>query len=84
MENIMSKSVFIHKCGELLHVAKSNLISCELKLGKEILENKFETYLSDDEYVLVTCENGYQYVLPIEGNSLCSIAETIFRSMMHK
>ena len=82
------RTKFILKCGELLKIAKQHLVSCELKKGKEIpvSENKkqYERYIPDDEYVVITCKNGFRYVLPIEGNSLNDIAKEIFNSMAHK
>ena len=77
------RKAFVQKCGKLLKEAKPHLISCELKLGKDIASN-FEAYVQDDVYVLATCENGYSYKLPVEGNSLCEIAYTIFSKMLHK
>ena len=79
---------FVKRCGELLHTAKPNLISCELKLGKDI-ENKHEklgypSIVPKDEYVVVTCANGYTYNLCVEGNSLCAIALEIFSKMTRK
>ena len=79
---------FVSKCGELLRIAKPHLVSCEYKKGRDIpvkdFWEKHEVYAPDDDYVVVTCENGARYVLPIEGNSLNAIAEEIFRSMAHK
>ena len=76
---------FVQKCGELLHIAKPNLISCELKLGRDIPVKSFETgYAPDEEYVVVTCENGYTYKICVEANSLAAIAAVIFANMSHK
>ena len=80
----MDKAEFVSRCGELLAVAKPNLVSCELRLGKDIAENTFEKYIPDEEYVEITCKNGYTYVRPIEGNTLCDIACEIFGSMRFK
>ena len=86
MDNI--RIDFIRKCGELLRMAKPHLISCEMKLGKDI-EDKYAKFghpciIPEDEYVVVTCENGFTYNLCVEGNSLCAIAEEIFSKMVHK
>jgi hypothetical protein len=85
---ITERAKFVLKCGELLKIAKPHLASCELKKGQEIpvSENKkkYEHYISGDEYVVVTCKNGFRYVLPVEGNTLNAIAEEIFRSMAYK
>ena len=79
---------FVKKCGELLNIAKPNLVSCELKLGKDIIDipAKFghPTIAPDEEYVVVTCENGYTYNLCVEMNSLCAIASEVFSKMLHK
>jgi len=82
MEN---RVVFVRKCGELLSMAKPNLLKCELKLGKNIKRKSHEPgFAPDDEYVIVTCENGYDYKINVTGNSLGSIAEAIFNEMAHK
>jgi hypothetical protein len=84
----MDRAGFVVKCGELLRIAKPHLVSCVLKKGEDILvsENKklYERYVPDDEYVIITCENGARYVRPIESNSLIAIAVEIFSSMVHK
>lgn len=80
----MTRAEFVQKCGELLNVAKPHLVSCELRLGKDLPEDPFEWYAPNSEYVLVTCENDYHYVLPVGGNSLAAIAEEIFRKMVCK
>ena len=77
--------VFVQKCGELLHIAKPSLISCELKLGKNIPVKANRTgFLPEHEYVVVTCANGHIYELCVEGTSLAAIAGTIFTKMVHK
>jgi hypothetical protein len=81
--NSMDNSEFVKKCGELLRIAKPNLISCEYFLGKDIV-SRHTSYFDNDEYVIITCENGHQYILPISGNSLIATASTIFDSMAHK
>ena len=79
------RKAFVKRCGELLKEAKPNLVRCELVLGKEINESQaWDLYVPDDEYVVVTCENGCTYKLPVEGNSLCETAHTIFSKMLHK
>ena len=76
---------FVKKCGELLYIAKPNLLNCELKLGKDIPVKPYERdYGPDDEYVVVTCDNGYTYQICVEANSLIAIATAIFTSMVHK
>ena len=79
---------FVAKCGELLNIAKPELIKAEFKLGKEIEVNdsnkQREYYMPEDKYVVITCKSGYTYKLPVSGTSLCGIAETIFSKMLHK
>jgi metal-dependent hydrolase (beta-lactamase superfamily II) len=88
-----NKTEFIKKCGELLVLAKPNLISCEYKLGKDIELTSVEKslkdmkkfgYMNDDEFVVVNCDNGYRYVLNVTGCSHGAIAETIFSKMACK
>ena len=77
--------VFVERCGELLHRAKPNLVSCKLSLGKDIQAKAHDPiFVPDSEYVIVTCENEYTYKICVEGNSLISIATAIFTSMEHK
>jgi hypothetical protein len=87
-DKINDRKHFVERCGELLRIAKPHLISCELVYGKDIFVNEikkqYERYVPNDEYVVVTCENGYSYKLPVEGNSLIAIANEIFGSMAHK
>ena len=84
----MDKFEFVQKCGELLTIAKPHLKSCELKKGRDItvsdIKKQYERYIPDDDYVVVSCENGARYILPVEGNSLNAIAAEIFNSMTHK
>jgi len=75
---------FVKQCGELLKVAKPHLVSCEYRLGNEMPPSKIKKYPDEDEYVLITCENGYTYDIFITGNSLMSTATAIFSKMTHK
>ena len=76
---------FVHKCGEILSAAKPHLKSCEYKNGAEITDaTEFDRIVKDDDYVVVTCENGYKYYVDVSGSSLCAIAEAIFSKMAHK
>lgn len=79
------KKDFIKKAGELLAIAKPNLIKTEYQIGKEI-ENtvEWDRIISDEEYAVVTCENGYRYFVNITANSFCAIAEAIFHDMVYK
>ena len=54
---------FVKQCGELLRMAKPNLVKCELKLGKDIQDCIHDIGVPlllapDSEYVVVTAENG--------------------------
>jgi len=85
----VNKADFVTKCGELLAIAKPNLVRCDYRMGKDIdptATDKFvsQNFLDEDEYVIVTCENGYKYYLLVTGNSLNAIASTIFDSMASK
>ena len=62
---VTDKEEFVKKCGEILRIAKPHLVGCDYKLGKELPADKFEKYLDDDEFVVVTCENGYSYKLNV-------------------
>ena len=76
---------FVKQCGELLRIAKPNLVKCELKLGKDIKGNIHGVpLLPDSEYVVVTAENGYTYNICVEANSLSAIAYDVFNQMRHK
>ena len=85
----MDKSEFVKKCGELLAIAKPNLIRCDYALGRDIKLTATEKatgfiYHDDDECVIVTCANGYRYILFVTGNSLNAIAAEIFDRMTSK
>lgn len=80
----MDKKEFVNKCGELLRIAKPHLVSAEYRIGAEMPKSKFTRYVQDDEYVLITCENGFTYGVNITANSLNAIAEEIFRAMSNK
>ena len=79
---------FVVKCGEVLHIAKLNLLGCELKLGKDIpvkhVKDEYAAIDRDKEYILITCDNGYTYTLEAENKSLISIAADIFAKMTFK
>jgi len=79
----VSRAEFVRKLGELLNMAKPNLVSCELKQGKDI-SDEWETFVPEDEYVVVTCENGCTYKICVEANSLCGIANDVFSKMLYR
>jgi hypothetical protein len=85
----MEKGEFVEKCGEVLALAKPHLVSCEYALGEALNLDKIKKlngcqYLADDEFVVVTCQNGCQYYLMVTSNSLNAIALEIFSKMAHK
>lgn len=77
MKNYVKKKEFVAKLSECLHMAKPHL-TCEFKLGEEIGKSK------DDEYVVVTAENGYQYKICVTADSLAAMAEDVFRAIVAK
>jgi len=90
---ITERVEFVNKLGELLHIAKPNLFSCHLATGRQIMdahtsEPHFKTLHPDlwefSEYVVVTCENEYQYLINVSANSLAAIAEAVFKQMVCK
>ena len=77
------KAAFVKSCGELLRIAKPNLVSCELLKGADI-QSVTKTHIPTNDYVKVLCENGYFYTINVTANSLCSIASEIFNKMTSK
>ena len=71
------KKQFVAKLSEVLNMAKPHL-TCEFKLGEEI--GKY----ASDEYVVVTCANGYQYTVCVTADSLMAIAYDVFTAMSAK
>jgi len=85
----MDRAEFVKKCGELLAIAKPHLVRCDYVLGKDLELTAAEKslgyiYPDDDELVIVTCANGYRYILFVTGNSLNAIAAEIFNAMAYK
>jgi len=81
----LDKKEFVNQCGKLLMIAKPNLISTTYMQGNEIKTAKeWDKIVSDAEYAVVACENGYHYYIDITANSLCAIAEAIFKAMAYK
>ena len=86
MEN---KAEFVNKCNEVLKLAKPHL-SVQYVYGKDIELSTVEElhylqqtghspYYDKEEFLLITCKNGYHYVRNVTGNSLGAIAEELFR-----
>ena len=85
-----TRAKYVQECGNLLRMALPHLVSCEMRLGKDLGNATWHptkgniTPMPDDEYVVVTTEKGHTYTLLIDGNSLIAIANEIFSSMAHK
>jgi hypothetical protein len=94
----VQKKEFVAKLSEVLNLAKPHL-TCEYKLGEELpttkrwmnIKNEDGSisyqevdYQPQGEFVIVTCENGYQYELNVSGNSLAAIGEEVFTKMVCK
>ena len=94
----VQKKEFVAKLSEVLNLAKPHL-TCEYKLGEELpMTKRWANVKNEDgsisyqqvdyqpqgEFVIVTCENGYQYELNISGNSLAAIGEEVFKAMVCK
>lgn len=89
-----NKIEFVSKCNEVLHLAKPHL-SVQYVHGRDIELTTFEEryyvqqhgrspYFDNEEYLLITCENGYHYVRNITANSLAAIAEELFNFVVCK
>lgn len=93
------KKEFVDELGKLLTMAKPHLVKCEFKLGEELpTEKRYVTrelksgsvaytpidWQPDGEWVVITCENGYQYKINVTANSLAAVAEAVFCAMVCK
>lgn len=74
----IQKKNFVAELSKVLNMAKPHL-TCEFKLGEELDPNQ-----PGGEYVIVTCENGYQYKLNVSADSLAAIGEEVFTKMVCK
>ena len=94
----VQKKEFVAKLSEVLNIAKPHL-TCEYKLGEELpmtkrwvsrvtadgnTESVYIDYQPHGEFVIVTCENGYEYEINVSGNSLAAIGEEVFTKMVCK
>ena len=90
----IARKRFVTRLGGLLNMAKPNLVSCHLATGAEILtgheDEQFFTELhpfihkDEEEWAVITCENGHQYFINVTGDSLASIATEVFSKMVYK
>jgi hypothetical protein len=90
------RALFTGMVGLVLYAAKPNLVECELMTGHEAYrrfahgpDKEFGLVYggcrdTDEEYVVVTCANGYHYYINVDGDSLACIAEEIFKAMVCK
>ena len=91
MEN---KIAFVQELDKVLRIAKPHLTvhyalgqDIELKTAEEIYYKQskgFSLYLNREEYLVIDCEGGYQYVINITANSLAAIAEALFKFIVCK
>ena len=59
----------------------------DLNIGEEVYYKKskgFSPYHNGEEYLVIDCEGGHQYVINITANSLASIAEELFKFVVCK
>mgnify|MGYP003552399577 FL=1 len=91
MEN---KIEFVQELDKVLRIAKPHLTvhyalgqDIELKTGEEIYYKQskgISPYHNGEEYLVVECEGGHQYVINITANSLAAIAEALFKFIVCK
>ena len=91
MEN---KIAFVQELDKVLRIAKPHLTvhyalgqDIELKTAEEIYYKQskgFSSYINREEYLVIDCEGGYQYVINITANSLVAIAEALFKFVVCK
>lgn len=85
---------FVNKLNEVLQLAKPHLTvhyalgeNIKLITGQEIYYRDtkgFSPYHTGEEYLVIECEGGHQYVLNITANSLAAIAEELFKFVVCK
>jgi hypothetical protein len=86
----VAREYFVNEYLNNLLTATGQFTGCKKIYGnyaiwhkKEIRGALFYPFMENDEYVMVTCKNGYHYFVNITGDSLMSIAESVLREMMH-
>lgn len=88
------KIAFVQELDKVLRIAKPHLTvhyalgqDIELKTGEEIYYKQskgFSPYHNGEEYLVVECEGGHQYVINITANSLAAIAKALFKFIVCK
>ena len=83
------KIAFVQELDKVLRIAKPHLTvhyalgqDIELKTVGEIYykqDKGFSPYHDGEEYLVIDCEGGHQYVINITANSLSTIAEALFK-----
>ena len=91
MEN---KIEFVQELDKVMKIAKPHLTvhyalgqDIELKTAEEIYykqDKGFSPYHDGEEYLVIDCEGGHQYVINITANSLAAIAEALFKFIVCK
>lgn len=89
-----TRIAFVNKLSEVLQLAKPHLTvryalgqDIKLKTAEEIyfMESKgFSPYHKNEEYLVIDCDGGHQYVKNITANSLAAIAEELFKFVVCK
>lgn len=89
-----TKITFVNKLNEVLQLAKPHLTvryalgqDIKLKTAEEIyfMESKgISPYHTNEEYLVIDCNSGHQYVRNITANSLVAIAEELFKFVASK
>lgn len=89
-----TKITFVNKLNEVLQLAKPHLTvryalgqDIKLKTAEEIyfMESKgISPYHTNEEYLVIDCNSGHQYVRNITANSLAAIADELFKFVASK
>lgn len=88
------KITFVNQLDEVLKLAKPHL-SVHYALGQDIIlktaeemfykqTKGYSPYHENEEYLVIECDNGHQYVRNITANSLAAIAEELFKFVVYK
>lgn len=72
------RKMFVEKLGELIAIAKPNLVRCEhIKVNEDDVDDQ-------DEMVRVHCENGFYYDIDITADSEMAIISDVSKRIMYK